>query len=192
MDKFLEALDIRKNVFGDTHVVVAETLYGIACALEHQGSHAQAVDFFEEAIDVQELVCGPHSREVGDSKNMMGFSQYRLERNNDALGSLWGSLQIREQFEDERGVAETLFNIGLVHQQMGEHRDALGWYEKSLKSALKKGDSKLALQAVEEALPLMTVLHGKSTKTVATLHLQKGKRRVGKLEQHITIGFSKN
>jgi CHAT domain-containing protein/Tfp pilus assembly protein PilF len=58
------------------------------------------------------------------------------------------ALQIAEQLGDQRGVAITLRNIGIVYRSQGDYMQALEYYRKSLKLAEKVGDRSLIAPAL--------------------------------------------
>ena len=78
MDKYFEALDIRQNLFGNDHMAVAETFCSMGYILQNQESYdQQALDCFEESLNIQKVQLGLESKEVGDTLNMLGFCKPR-------------------------------------------------------------------------------------------------------------------
>lgn len=85
-------------------------------------------------------------------RGMALHTDYLAERATEPAGELdcfQRGLRLRRQAGDERGVAESLFQIGLVHQVVrGDSAAALPWFEESYARARKAADPVLVSYAV--------------------------------------------
>jgi tetratricopeptide (TPR) repeat protein len=77
--------------------------------------------------------------------DMMGFADYyRALQAGDKdysplLGRFQAALARREQLNDSRGVADSLFHIGLIHERLGEDDGALDMYRRAYTLAKERG-----------------------------------------------------
>jgi tetratricopeptide (TPR) repeat protein len=90
--------------------------------------------------------------EVWAVRGMALHTDYLAERATEPTGELecfQRGLQLRRQAGDERGVAESLFQVGLVHQVIrGDSAAALPWFEEAYARARNAADPVLMSYAI--------------------------------------------
>ena len=120
-------------MFDDGHACVAETYYAMAYTLQSQGSLLRSLDCAEKAWNIQKVACGPQSKEVAASANLIGFVQARRGKLEEAIQFLEEAYQIRLGMGDLVKTSESLMNLGNVYREKEDYDMALECYNECLK-----------------------------------------------------------
>jgi len=72
-------------------------------------------------------------KEMANAMNTQGISYYIRSDYDNALEYYQGSLKLREEVSDNRGVSVSLTNIGMIYSIRGDYPTALEYYMRSLK-----------------------------------------------------------
>ncbi len=67
----IEALRLRKELHGENHLLVAESLYWLADARQRERKYAEAEDLFREALAIRQRLLGDKHREVALALNRL-------------------------------------------------------------------------------------------------------------------------
>ncbi|HEU0035012.1 MAG TPA: protein kinase [Kofleriaceae bacterium] len=79
-----EALEIRRAAFPGNHMLVAESLQGLADALASKGDHEAAIPLLEQALAMLDALKQPESPLAANAHIMLAMSLQQLERDADA------------------------------------------------------------------------------------------------------------
>ncbi|MET9631914.1 BTAD domain-containing putative transcriptional regulator [Lentzea sp. NPDC006480] len=109
----------------------------LAYVCERQGQHDQALHHSSQALDLY-AVAG-HRRGQAGSLNAVGWYQALLGDFEKALTSCEAALGLLEP-DDLDGRASTWDSLGYIHHHRGDHREAIGCYQRSLDVFRSLGD----------------------------------------------------
>ena len=131
---FRDVLALRKKLFGERHVKVAESLHLLASALYHQRKAAEAERLFREALDIRTTLLGPNDPLVAQSLNNVALAlsfQGKLteaERfQRDAL-----ALQMKLLGSNHLDVATSLHNLASTLAAQRKYSNAEPFLRKAL------------------------------------------------------------
>lgn len=105
---------------------------------------------YEDALSTlhraEEMARSTNSKEVlAEALNFIGLATYARKFNtgegdyDEALGYFQKALTLREEAQDQRGIAETCIYRGLIHERKGEGQKALDDHRKALRIAEENG-----------------------------------------------------
>jgi tetratricopeptide (TPR) repeat protein/tRNA A-37 threonylcarbamoyl transferase component Bud32 len=128
------ALDIRREVFGEQHPDVAESLHDLGELHYHQGEYEQAVRFYEQALDVRRTLFGERHQKVAHTLNNLAGCYATLGDYETAEELYREALEVRRNLGggESADVADTLNNLTAVLMFQGKWAEA----EPQLRSAL--------------------------------------------------------
>jgi serine/threonine protein kinase/tetratricopeptide (TPR) repeat protein len=128
------ALDIRRDVLGDEHVDVAESLVHLGGLLRLRGDYGEAKPLFEMSLDILEEVHGPDHPDVAAPLHNLGNLLMYQGNYDEATPVLERALEIREKTHGSAhaDVASTLNSLGALHYFMGERDRAGSYFERVL------------------------------------------------------------
>uniref|UniRef100_A0A7S4RQQ2 Uncharacterized protein n=1 Tax=Ditylum brightwellii TaxID=49249 RepID=A0A7S4RQQ2_9STRA len=133
MNKFGDCLYMRKRRLGEKHEDVASVLYAMGFTLLNKEEYERSMSFFEEALTIRIDVFGVEHSLVGDTYNIMGFIEAKREELDKALVFLMKAYQIRGNIGETLKASDTLKNIGNVHREQCNLKEAVDCYEDSLR-----------------------------------------------------------
>jgi tetratricopeptide (TPR) repeat protein len=129
-----EGLALRRDVLGEDHPAVADSLNALGQQRFHTGRFRDARSSFQQALAIHERNSGPNSSEVGATLNNLAYALWEIgdypgamETNSRALGTLeevYGS--------DHALVAEALYLRGILLNEMGSFDEAVEVLERCL------------------------------------------------------------
>ena len=137
-------MEILLSVFGDKHPNVATSYNNIGYVYYNQGDYAQALEYYNKALEIRLSVFGDSHPDVAMSYNNIGLVHngqgnyaQALENYNKALEiylSVFGGIH--------PNIATIYNNIGMVYYSQGDYAQALEYYNKALEIRLSVfGDS---------------------------------------------------
>mmetsp|Transcript_28927 Transcript_28927/g.42216 ORF Transcript_28927/g.42216 Transcript_28927/m.42216 type:complete len:781 (+) Transcript_28927:168-2510(+) len=133
MNKFGDCLYMRKRRLGEKHEDIASVLYAMGFTLLNKEEYERSMSFFEEALTIRIDVFGVEHSLVGDTYNIMGFIEAKREELDKALVFLMKAYQIRGNIGETLKASDTLKNIGNVHREQCNLKEAVDCYEESLR-----------------------------------------------------------
>lgn len=129
-----EALSIRRELFGELHPDIADSLDNLGNWYQNQGDLQRALECRLEALDMRRALFGERHPDiatslnnVGDVYGSQGDPQRGLEYCRTALEMLRGLLGDRHP-----NVARSLNNIGMFYRQLGDRQAALEHSQQAL------------------------------------------------------------
>jgi len=134
-----KALEIDREIFGDTHTDVARDLVGLGLTLDTLGDSRKAVEYYEKALKIDKKVYGENHPDVAAMLNNLGSAWYSLGDPKKAVEYYEKALKIgiKVYGENHPSVATRLNNLGLAWDSLGDPKKAVGYYEKALKIDIK-------------------------------------------------------
>jgi CHAT domain-containing protein/tetratricopeptide (TPR) repeat protein len=156
---FEKKLAIEREVFGDVHAVVADSLAMLARGCEARQDFAAARKALQEVVAIRAQLLGARDWRVTDARltladlglrerlgpaqraqlneatrlNQQGFQLWQQGKPAEALPLMQKALAIREELQGKRhrDYALGLFNLAAQHQAMGDYPRALPLYEQA-------------------------------------------------------------
>ncbi|MDB4927855.1 MAG: Tetratricopeptide repeat family protein, partial [Myxococcaceae bacterium] len=144
-----QALRIRESTLGPNDIHVAESLEGVASALDGLDQYAQAVPLHERAVSILEANLGPRDPIVATALNNLAETFREMGRYERAVPMHERALRIREARlgRNDPDVANSLSNLALTLREMGQYERAAPLYERALRiqeATLGANDPELA------------------------------------------------
>lgn len=128
--------DRARTLLHDGTILTAKTQFANAPVEEALSLLEQAKQLATKLDDAQM---------IADTINAIGFAHYvaaNNRRDGDPLmirSCFQEALERRRALQDERGVSESLFHLGLISEPLGEQEAARSYYEQSLQIARRYG-----------------------------------------------------
>ncbi len=128
------ALTIKEEVLGSSHVALAPVLEVLAAVQKELGQNKQALTYAQRALEINERVLGANHVRVAVNLNDIAGLHQAAGRYAVALPLYQRGLAILEQSlgADNPNVAATLNNLAGLYRDMGEPARALPLFERSL------------------------------------------------------------
>ena len=126
LEYYGQALDIRVQVFGREHPLVAGTHNNMGEVYRNQGKYEEALQMYEKAQEVYLAVYGRDHLATATTYMNQGVVYERMGQYDKALEAHSKSLDIKIRVvgQDHPSVANTLLNIGGVYYQQGKEAEA--------------------------------------------------------------------
>ncbi|MCH8557408.1 MAG: serine/threonine-protein kinase [Balneolia bacterium] len=158
-----EALDIRREVKGETHHRVGTSLNNIALALERQFLMQEATEMFEEALAIKRAYLGSNNTAVTNTMRQLGRVYAETNRQEEAAVILLEALEINRGLlgSEHPRIAEDLNDIAAMYSRQGDNARA----EELFREALTIREATLDSNSLDVALSLSNL---------ATVKLQQG------------------
>ncbi|CAF4859024.1 unnamed protein product [Rotaria sp. Silwood1] len=134
LDFHRQALEIRKNYYGDDHIDIAQSLNNIGTILRSHGEYAQALEYHLQALAIREKLYPPDHIDIAQSLNDIGNIFSDLENYEEALNFHQRALKIREKFYSNShiDVAQSLANISIILNKQNKYDKALDFQRRAL------------------------------------------------------------
>jgi CHAT domain-containing protein len=137
---FLSALDIAKSIRADARDKANEAriLASIGEIYSLEQRYTAALDYFQKSLDT---LPASEREALAGILGGIGGVHFMLAEFAPAIDFFTRSLEIRQDLQDERGVAFTLARMGLVRLAEDKPADAQAAFQKSLDAATAAGDA---------------------------------------------------
>ena len=192
LEYYQKALEIRKQVLGESHPDIALSYYNIGNIYHSQGDYDLALEYYQQSLAIRKQVYGESHPDVALSYNNIGVVYCTQGDYALALEYYQQSLAIWKQVygESHPDVALSYNNIGGIYVSQGDHALALEYYQQALAiwkqvygeshpdMALSyicigvvyctQGDYALALEYYQQSLAIWKQVYGESHPNVAT------------------------
>ena len=138
-DLVVEALTEHRNI--DT--VIADTMNNMAACFEAQGSYNEAKRFYEESLQLRELIYGPRGAKVAESlQNLATINEKQGHLvESEIIYKEALSIFMEKLGSSSREVCTVYNNLGLLYNAMGRMDDAESCLTKSLESLALQEES---------------------------------------------------
>jgi len=136
------ALEIKRAVWGNDHLGVADTLYFLGVVHDDQGQYEEAASLHRQALDIRSRKLKPDDPEVARSLNSLGIVFWNLGKYADAEPLLEKSLAIKEKAlgSDHQELVSSLINLGVLKHAQRKFEEAEPFFERALAISEKKLD----------------------------------------------------
>jgi tetratricopeptide (TPR) repeat protein len=100
----------------------------------NQGKHAEAIEFYEKALEIEQKTLPANHPDLAESYNDIGLVYKNMGEYSKAYSYLEKALEIRQKTlpANHPDLAISYNNIGAVYKNMGEYSKALSYHEKAL------------------------------------------------------------
>ena len=128
------ALEIRKRILGEKHLLVANSLNRLALLYQNQGRYAEAEPFFLQALAIFKEILPEKHLNVAISLNNLAGLYRSLGRYTEAEPLYLESLAIRKEIlpEKDLNVATSLYNLAGLYRNQGRYTEAEPLYRQAL------------------------------------------------------------
>jgi tetratricopeptide (TPR) repeat protein/transcriptional regulator with XRE-family HTH domain len=128
------ALSIRKQILGEEHPVVAESLNHLAELFYYRGQYRQAEQLHRQALAIRRACLEPNHPDVLISQNNLASMYWVQGRYHEAELLYRQTLQQREQIygPDHLDVAESMQNLASLYVQQERYEEAEPLYQRCL------------------------------------------------------------
>jgi tetratricopeptide (TPR) repeat protein len=134
-----QALALRRGLYGNVNLEVAQSLHDLTAALWNQGKFPQAEAAEREALAIRQELLGPEHALVADSLNDLGTVLRERAKHAEAESLLRQAMEMRRKLlgneslelaESIMGLSSELFSVGRLEEAERLDREALPIYEK--------------------------------------------------------------
>lgn len=132
-----QALDIRKNKFGDDHPQVAQSLHFLGILLHQTGEYEEAERLLRESVDMHRAHFGTEHETVAAGLNSLAMVLHSTGEFDDAEAIYRDVLSMRKKLfgTEHSSIHSTLQRLGNLLQDQGKFEEA----EKKLRQSLELG-----------------------------------------------------
>jgi len=123
---FREALEIRREVFGSRHPVVAESLNDLATMLDGVGRRAEAEPMLRDAVDLLRAAYPDGHPRLASALRHWAFVLQRLGRMPESVAPLQEALAVQRTFVGEQAIDVAIARLDLANAltHAGEYVEA--------------------------------------------------------------------
>ncbi len=123
---FIQALDLRKRLLGESHPDVATSLNNLALLYYSQGRYTEAEPLFIQALDLSKRLLGESHPDVANSLNNLASLYESQGRYTEAEPLYIQALDLRKHLlgESHPDVATSLNNLASLYQSQGRYTEA--------------------------------------------------------------------
>lgn len=136
-DLLKEVVELRREVLGDNHALVAQTLEQIGFLFNRQNRPADAQSYFEEALEIHKTA-GDKTNEVARAYNYLGLALAAQRKSVEAKAAYDQAMAIVRPRANGKNadVAVILMNLSALYRGEGNYEKAAQYCEEAL--ALRK------------------------------------------------------
>jgi tetratricopeptide (TPR) repeat protein len=129
-----KALKLKKSIYGDDNLSVADTLHNLGIISDDQGKYEEAASFFRQSLDIRSHKLGPDDPEVARSLNSLAIVYWNQEKYAEAEPLFERSLAIKEKAlgPDHPDLASTLINLGALKHTQRKYEEAEALFKRAL------------------------------------------------------------
>jgi serine/threonine protein kinase len=130
-----DAVEKRRQLHGDGHVAVAESLHELASTLEHQQRFAAAEREARAALALRRALLGSAHLDTADSMEVVAGTLVGLGRYDEARPLIEEVIATRRQLlgHAHPELAHALRGMGTLHLMAGDNQEAARWYQEALR-----------------------------------------------------------
>lgn len=130
---YSRALEIRKNIYGEDHYLVGQTINNIGDLYLKLGKNEEAMECFEEGLAIRLKCFGELHPDVAESYNNIGYAYLQLGSLDESLSYLLKAYSIYDQLNiEDPKVAICIQNLGNVYHYKRDFETSLSYMERSI------------------------------------------------------------
>jgi tetratricopeptide (TPR) repeat protein len=135
-----KALELKKKIYGEDSLSVADTLHNLGIVLDSQGRYDEAAADFRKALEIRSQKLGPDDPEVARSLNSLAINYWNQEKYAEAEPLFERSLAIKEKTlgPDHPDLANTLMNLGILKHTQKKYGESEVYFKRALAILEKK------------------------------------------------------
>ncbi len=184
---FTESLRIRRDLFGEHHAQVAQSLNAMALLRHSEGRLEEAQQLFEDALRIREDVLGHNTYEVSLTHANLARVYRDMEEFDQSEHHIRTSLAVRRELfgNTHQDVAMCQFSLGQLEVLRGENEKAIVLHQQAYATRMQIlhrdhpdlersqhaiGTILLELDRTEEALPFLQKSHSARVQRLGSSH----------------------
>ncbi|PMB40340.1 hypothetical protein CEN40_22380 [Fischerella thermalis CCMEE 5205] len=123
---YIEALNLRQELLGDSHPDVAQALNNIAAFYVAQGIYSQAETYLFAALDIFKINLGDEHEQIANYLNNIGEVYREQGRFEDAEKMHLEALDMRKRLlgDSHADIAQSLDNLAALYENQARYADA--------------------------------------------------------------------
>jgi len=192
LENYRNALEIRKELFGEQHPDIATSLNNVGNCYGEQGDLKAALEYAQQALTMRRVLFGEQHPDIAASLNNVGSCYGEQGDLKAALEYAQQALTMQRALfgEQHPAIATSLNNVGHWYGQQGDLKAALEYAQQALtmRRALfgeqhpdiatslsnvgswygEQGDQRTALEYAQQALTMRRALFGEQHPDIAT------------------------
>jgi tetratricopeptide (TPR) repeat protein len=131
---YLQALGIGERTLGPEHILVAETLDGLAILRQQQMHYGEAESLFRRALHIREQTVGAEHPQVANSLSHLASLYWRQGKYGEAESLRRQVLHIRERTlgAEHPQVAASLSNLATIYHMQGKYAEVEPLFQQAL------------------------------------------------------------
>ncbi|MDJ0677882.1 MAG: tetratricopeptide repeat protein [Calothrix sp. MO_167.B42] len=192
---YQHALQMGKQLLGESHTDVATNLNNLALLYDSQGRYSEAEPLYQQALQMRKRLLGESHTDVATSLNNLAGLYYSQGKYSEAEPLFQQALQMTKRLlgEENPDVASSLSNLASLYKSQGRYSEAESLYRQALlmnKRVL--GESHPNVVASLNNLAVLYYSQGMYSEAEPLVQqaLQMGKRVLG--ESHPNVAASLN
>jgi serine/threonine protein kinase/tetratricopeptide (TPR) repeat protein len=135
-----KALELKKKIYGEDSLSVADALYNLGIVLDSQGRYDEAAADFRKALEIRSRKLGPDDPEVARSLNSLAINYWNQEKYAEAEPLFERSLAIKEKTlgPDHPDLANTLINLAILKHTQKKYGESEALFKRALAISEKR------------------------------------------------------
>lgn len=124
---FVQALETRRELLGDAHPLVAQSMGQLADIYRKRVEYERAEPMLLQALQIADAANPPNLAVTAELWSLLGELYQDQERLEDAIDAYERALEIRElemAGQDDRALADSLYDLGLINFEEKRFADA--------------------------------------------------------------------
>jgi tetratricopeptide (TPR) repeat protein len=128
------SLDIRQQLFGETHPDIATSLNNLASLHKDQKQYSEAELLYRQSLEMRQLLLGEENLDTATSRNDLAIVLKARDQYKEAELLHLKALDTRRKLlgSDHLDIAESLNNLGAVYVAQGRYEEAKSLFENAL------------------------------------------------------------
>lgn len=137
------ALALRQQVYGSTHLKVAESQQAYARLLALSGQVQAAEKLLRQALQTRQTLAGHRSLPVAETQQALGVLYQQRQQHDKAAAELEQALAIRQQGlpADHPDILHSQARLGASLQQLQQHDRAISLLQAALEGETRRGNA---------------------------------------------------
>jgi serine/threonine protein kinase/tetratricopeptide (TPR) repeat protein len=135
-----KALELKKKIYGEDSLSVADTLQNLGIVLDSQGRYDEAAADFRKALEIRSRKLGPDDPDVARTLNSLAINYWNQEKYAEAEPLFERSLAIKEKTlgPDHQDLANTLINLAILKHTQKKYGESEALFKRALAISEKK------------------------------------------------------
>ncbi|MDQ1354848.1 MAG: hypothetical protein QG657_5157 [Acidobacteriota bacterium] len=134
LENHMQALTIRKQLFGDQHQDTATSMSSVGSTYGYLGYHKKDLEYQLRALEIRQQLFGDKHPDTASSFSDIGVTYGSLGNHKKALKNMLRALEIQREFfgEQHPATAISLNNVGAIYGELGNQKQAMEYQLRAL------------------------------------------------------------